>query len=99
MTSPESAKEIYLKELRLKIDAIDQGLVQLFGQRAACIREAAEIKKQNHIPARIPDRVEEVVANVRRRAVEEGADPDLVERLWRQVIEWSIAYEETYLSK
>jgi hypothetical protein len=43
------------------------------------------------------DRVEEVVGNVRRHAEVYGLPPDLVEKLWRRLIDWSIAREESKL--
>ena len=42
-------------------------------------------------------RVEEVVANVRREAAVHGLPPDLIEKLWRRLIDWSIAREEGVL--
>jgi isochorismate pyruvate lyase len=55
------------------------------------------LKQSENMPARINDRVEDVVAKVRARAVAEGLDPALVEDLWRRLIEWSIAREEQVL--
>ena len=42
-------------------------------------------------------RVEEVVQNVRRHADTYGLPPELVEKLWRRLIDWSIAREESKL--
>jgi isochorismate pyruvate lyase len=49
------------------------------------------------MPARIEARVEEVVGKVRANALGEGLDPELVEALWRRLIDWSIASEEKVL--
>ena len=49
------------------------------------------------LPARIDARVEQVVQNVRRHAETYGLPPDLVEKLWRRLIDWSIAREESRL--
>jgi isochorismate pyruvate lyase len=38
-----------------------------------------------------------VVTNVRRHAVAQGLPPELVEKLWRRLIDWSIAREESVL--
>ena len=35
------------------------------------------------------------VGNVRRHAATYGLPPDLVEKLWRRLIDWSIAREES----
>ena len=48
---------------------------------------------RDRIRARAEDRVAEVVANVRALAQARDLDPDLAERLWSELIEWSIARE------
>ena len=84
-------------ELRAEIDRIDAGLVDLLAERITYIDRAAELKPALGLPARIDDRVEEVVAKVRASAVARGVDPDLAEALWRRLIDWSIAREEVVL--
>jgi len=86
-----------MAEIRAEIDRVDEELVRLFAERAGYIDRASEIKAEINWPARITGRVEEVVANVRRHAVTYGLPPDLVEKLWRRVIDWSIAREESRL--
>jgi isochorismate pyruvate lyase len=86
-----------MAEIRAGIDRLDEELVRLFAERAGYIDRAAEIKAAVDLPARIGSRVEEVVANVRRHADTHGLPPDLVEKLWRRLIDWSIAREEASL--
>ncbi|MCV3271362.1 chorismate mutase [Roseobacter sinensis] len=86
-----------MAELRPQIDEIDAALIDLLVERSGYIDRAAEIKATAGLPACIADRVEEVVANVRRHASARGLDPDLTERIWRQLIDWSIAREEARL--
>lgn len=86
-----------MADIRAQIDRLDEDLVRLFGERAAYIDRAAEIKAAVDLPARIESRVEEVVANVRRHAATYDLPPDLVEKLWRRLIDWSIAREESRL--
>jgi isochorismate pyruvate lyase len=86
-----------MADIRAEIDRLDEALVRLFAERAGYIDRAAEIKAQVDLPARIGDRVEQVVQNVRRHALTHGLPPDLVEKLWRRLIDWSIAREESRL--
>jgi isochorismate pyruvate lyase len=86
-----------MAQIRAEIDRLDEDLVRLFADRAGYIDRAAEIKAREDLPARIGPRVEEVVGNVRRHAVTYGLPPDLVEKLWRRLIDWSIAREESRL--
>jgi isochorismate pyruvate lyase len=88
---------ITMAEIRAEIDRLDNDLVRLFAQRAGYIDRASEIKSTINLPARINPRVEEVVTNVRRHAITYGLPPDLVEKLWRRLIDWSIAREESRL--
>ena len=86
-----------MAEIRAEIDRLDQELVRLFADRAGYIDRAAEIKAGADLPARIEARVEEVVQNVRRHADTYGLPPELVEKLGRRLIDWSIAREESKL--
>lgn len=79
--------------LRREIDALDRHVIGLLARRAAYIDRAIALKQENGWPARIPDRVEEVVANARSAAEAEGLDPALVEGIWRSLIDWSIERE------
>ena len=86
-----------MADIRAEIDRLDEELVALFAARAGYIDRAGQIKAGAGLPARITPRVEEVVANVRRHAVAHDLPPDLVEKLWRRLIDWSIAREESVL--
>jgi isochorismate pyruvate lyase len=93
--SPQDCTD--MADIRAAIDRLDADMVALLAQRAAYIDRAAVVKSGAGLPARITPRVEQVVANVRAHAQAQGVAPDLVEGLWRQLIEWSIAREETLL--
>jgi len=88
-----------MAELRQEIDALDVQLVALFARRAGYIDRAIELKQIENLPARVTDRVEEVVANVKRLARDQSLDDALVEDLWRQLIEWSIERESRTLGR
>ena len=91
------AECLSMAEVRSAIDALDQEVVHLLAQRAAYIDRASELKLQNGWPARIPDRVEEVIANARTQAEAQGLEADLVEAMWRLLVNWSIDREEQVL--
>ncbi len=55
-----------MEGIRTKIDRDDAALVAALAKSAQYIDRAAQIKTDIGLPARIPDRVEEVVANVGR---------------------------------
>ncbi len=86
-----------MTELRAEIDRIDRALIALLGERVACIDRAVELKRAEGLPARIDARVAEVLENVRCEAGRKGLDAALAERLWSEMIEWSITREERVL--
>jgi isochorismate pyruvate lyase len=86
-----------MSDLRAEIDRVDLALVRLFAERACYIDRAVALKSGLDLPARIEARVEQVVENVRAHAAANGLPPDLVEKLWRRLIDWSIAREEAAL--
>lgn len=88
-----------MAQLRALIDRIDRDLVKLLVRRQACIDRAVALKAVDGIPARVPERVAEVLGRVHDESVAEGLDPVLADRLWRTLIEWSIAREQTELGR
>lgn len=86
-----------MPQLRRQIDEIDRELVALLAERLTFIDRAAEIKMRDGLPAKIPARVEEVVANIVLQGQKAGLPPDLSEALWRIMIDFSIAREEVVL--
>lgn len=86
-----------MQDIRAEIDRLDVALIGLLVERVGYIDRAAQVKTEIGLPARITDRVEQVVANVCAEADAQGLAPDLAETLWRQLIDWSIAREETVL--
>ncbi len=86
-----------MADLRTAIDQLDRAIVDLLARRADYIDRAIALKPGEAMQARIPERVEQVVANVRARAGQVALDPDLVEMLWRGLIDWSIRREERVL--
>ena len=82
-----------LETLRLEIDAADTALVQLLVQRFAIVDKVLDVKRAQGLPALIPERVEVVVAHVRKLAEAQGLNADIAEKLWRVLIADTITYE------
>jgi len=86
-----------MQDLRVQIDALDAEIVAKLKVRAGYIDRAIVLKQGENMPARVGDRVEDVVTKVRAQAELRGLDPALAEGLWRRIIDWSIAREEQVL--
>jgi isochorismate pyruvate lyase len=97
MQEPSPKAGAALSHLRRQIDALDSELVALLAKRQRCVERVIEIKRAEQLPARIPERIEEVLTRVRRLAEAEKLEPDLAVALWREMIEQFIAYEERAL--
>ena len=86
-----------MDKIRQQIDQIDQELVKLLAKRQRCVERAITVKRRDGIPARVPERISEVIDNARTLARTYNADPGLIETLWTEMVEWFVAYEEKSL--
>jgi len=85
-----------LQAVRAAIDAIDAEVIWLLGQRARYVRQAAEFKdKPEDAPA--PARYRQVMQRRREMAVEAGLDPDVIEEMYRVLVDYFIRQEETLI--
>jgi len=88
-----------MADVRRVIDALDDELVALLAKRQRQIERAARVKPLLDIPARVPERIDEVLARVEAAARREGLSLEFSSALWTRVIEWSIAYEEELMGE
>lgn len=83
-----------LSPLRDRIDAIDREIITLIARRLAVVEEVAAAKLAAASPLRDRDREERLLVRLREHAREAGIDPHAIERLYRVVMELSIAHQE-----
>ncbi|MBP7605575.1 MAG: chorismate mutase [Giesbergeria sp.] len=81
-----------MEDVRRNIDALDDILVPLLVTRGGYMTQAARIKHDAH-QVRDEERIESIVARVRERAVQEGGEPEVIEAIYRSMMEAYIAYE------
>jgi isochorismate pyruvate lyase len=74
-----------LEEVRGQIDRIDKRMVALIAERGTYVLRAASFKK-SHADVPAPARAEEVVRKAKALAEELGAHPNVVERVYREMI-------------
>lgn len=74
-----------LEEVRTNIDKIDDGIIKLIAERTDYVRQAAKFKTNTN-GVKAPDRVEAVIRKVRGEAEKNGADADMLEALYREMI-------------
>ena len=81
-----------LAQVRERIDALDDLLVPLLVERTGYMTHAARIKNSDD-QVRDEARIEAIVDRVRERALAQGGQPDVMEAIYRAIMEASIAYE------
>ncbi|HTJ62566.1 MAG TPA: chorismate mutase [Alphaproteobacteria bacterium] len=93
--SPEETQKM-MTPYRQRIDALDAEIVALLGKRFDVIREVAIFKTKHGIHPIQPARIEEVVQRARAQAQKAGVDADLIEKLYRVIIQKACDEEEEY---
>ena len=76
---------MHISDWRKKIDEIDRSLVKLLNERARCVVEIGEIKRQNGLPIKESSREQEVV----RQALEANQGPlasDAIQRIFERIV-------------
>lgn len=81
-----------LEEVRENIDRIDREIVKLIAERSTYVVQAANFKK-NSDEVKAPQRVEKVINKVRNLACENNVNPDIVEKIYREMINCFINFE------
>lgn len=74
-----------LDEVRANIDKIDEKIIKLIAERGTFVVQASAFKKDEE-GVKDTGRVEKVIERVRGKATEYGANPDMVEALYREMI-------------
>lgn len=92
-------QSLNLEALRQQIDAIDNELLAALGKRQALVEQVIAVKARDQLPARIPERVTEVVDRVTEAAQKHGTSPELAKAVWTAMIDWFIAFEEKALHR
>jgi 16S rRNA C1402 (ribose-2'-O) methylase RsmI len=77
-----------LSESREKIDRLDAELLKLLGERLKISRKIAQIKQKQDLPKYIPEREQELIANLQNLNDSKLRDGD-IERIWGLILEIS----------
>jgi isochorismate pyruvate lyase len=82
-----------LQEVRDNIDRLDREIVKLLVERQGFVAQAAGFKP-NRAAVVVPERIEYIVDKVKAQGIETGGDPELLERIFRAMIDSYIAFED-----
>ena len=81
-----------LEQVRAKIDLIDQELIEMIATRQFYVDQAVRFKRTAE-DVQSPERVQQVINKVREQAIQLHTDPDLVEKIYREMIQHFIHRE------
>jgi chorismate mutase/prephenate dehydrogenase len=88
-----------LDEMRKKIDAIDQQIVDLLSLRQKEAEAIVAFKKAHHLPVYHPAREEDLIFNRREQAEKAALDPDFIEELFRCIVRQSRIKQTAHLAR
>jgi isochorismate pyruvate lyase len=84
MKVPEECKNI--QEIREAIDNLDKEIIKLIGRRFSYVKEIVKFKKKDRDSIIAKDRYNEVIEKIRMLAEENGLNPDLIENIYKSLI-------------
>lgn len=88
-----------LEPFRRRLDAIDDEIARLLGERFDICREVAVFKSENEIPMMQPSRVEEVRARYLARGAEVGLPADFMADLFDLLIAATCRAEDELMDR
>jgi chorismate mutase/prephenate dehydratase len=86
-----------LQAVREAIEGLDHRILDLLKRRMELVDRVVAAKLERAFPLRDPPREERILQRVRHAAVELGLDPHEIERLYRLVMEMSIARQQEHI--
>ncbi len=81
-----------LIEVRENIDRIDNQIVKLVAERSIYVAQAASFKKDMD-EVKAPQRVEKIISKVRNLASKNNLNPNIIEKIYREMINCFISFE------
>jgi isochorismate pyruvate lyase len=81
-----------LDEVRTNIDRLDAQIVALLAERQGFVAQAAGFKPHRAAVV-VPERIEAIIVKVRALADQHHAAPDLIETIYRAMIDAYIGFE------
>jgi len=74
-----------INKIRHEIDMIDSDIIELLSKRSNLVSESGKTKSTKD-EVRDKDRVEKVITNIKVRAAKTGLDPNIAEKIYRNII-------------
>lgn len=101
LRNPDNADELYLNrlvELRSRVDAIDDSIIQALSQRDRLIREIGQFKKANNVTILQLQRWEEILQRQLSNGMSSGLAPNFIKHLYEFIHAESIRIQHEELN-
>ena len=90
MKKPDRCKNI--TDIRTEIDQLDRQVIAIIGQRFEYVKAAAKFKT-SETSVKAPERFQAMLQQRRAWAEEEGLNPDVIENIYRDLVNYFIKEE------
>jgi chorismate mutase len=84
-----------IRQLRKKVDEVDEQILRSLSQRAEICRSIGLVKDKHGFPVQDFPRENDVYARMRERAAELGLNPSHVEAIYRQIVSMCSAVQDS----
>jgi len=88
-----------LQTIRKNLDRLDKEMLAILAERMNLIPKVAEYKRQNNLPRYQPDREQVVLESKRKLAIEMLLNPDMVEDIYKRIIQDAHRIEEDIMGE
>ena len=88
-----------IKQLRKRIDEVDEQILQSLSERAEICRSIGLVKEKHGIPVQDYPRENDVYANIKEKAAELSLVPSHVEAIYRQIVSMCSAVQDSKKSE
>lgn len=82
-----------IEEIRAEIDELDRQIINLIADRFQFAKEIAKYKKPDKDSIVAQNRYDHVINNRRKMAEEKGLDADVIEKMYREMMNYFIREE------
>ena len=84
-----------IKQLRERIDEVDEQILQSLNERAEICRSIGSVKEKHGLPIQDYPRENDVYAHIREKAAELGLDPYHAEAIYRHIVNMCSAVQSS----
>lgn len=93
ITTKKPAECTCIDDVRNEIDNLDATIIKLFATRFEYVKEVVKYKDNTRASIEAPDRRKAVLEARRRMAEQNGLSPDVIEKIYDQLIDYFIEEE------